>query len=288
MTSETIDGEAQARRQHVHAMWAAVAARWAEHADYVDERVAAVTATMLERAAPQPGDVVLELACGPGGVGLAAAERVAPGGEVVVSDVVTEMTAIAAARAHERGLTNVRTAVLDLEAIDQADASYDVVLCREGLMFAVDPEQAGREAYRVLRPGGRIAVSVWGPRAQNPWLGVVFDAVTTQTGMPVPPPGMPGPFALEDRDRLCRILTAAGFGAVRVEEVPTPLRAPSFEAWWTRTASVAGPLATILAGLPAPAKEALTDRLRQAVAGYATPAGIELPGLVLLASARKP
>jgi ubiquinone/menaquinone biosynthesis C-methylase UbiE len=283
----SIDSEAEARRRHVHAMWAAVAERWAEHADYVDQRVAVLTAMMLERAAPRPGDAVLELACGPGGIGLAAAERVVPGGEVVMSDVVAEMTAIAAARARERGLTNVRAAVLDLEEIDQADASYDVVLCREGLMFAVDPERAGREAYRVLRPGGRVAVSVWGPRAQNPWLGVVFDAVTAQTGTPIPPPGMPGPFALEDRDRLGGILSAAGFGAVRVEEVPTPLRAPSFEAWWTRTASVAGPLATILAGLPAAARDALTERLREAVAGYVTPAGIELPGLVLLASGHK-
>jgi enediyne biosynthesis protein CalE5 len=292
MGIETIDtatdAEAQSRRRHVHAMWAAVADRWAEHADYADERVAAVTARMLERAALRPGEAVLELACGPGGVGLAAAERVAPGGQVVVSDVVAEMTGIAAARAAERGLDNVRAAVLDLEEIDQADTSYDAVLCREGLMFAVDPERAGREAYRVLRPGGRVAVSVWGPRAENPWLGVVFDAVTAHTGLPVPPPGLPGPFALGDRDRLCGILTAAGFGAVRVEELAVPLRAPSFEAWWTRTASVAGPLAAILARMPAPALEALTEHLRHAVAGYATPSGIELPGLVLLASGRKP
>jgi hypothetical protein len=66
-----------------------------------------------------------------------------------------------------------------------------------------------------------------------------------------------------------------------------PLRAPSFEAWWARTASVAGPLATILARMPAAVREALTDHLRQAVTGYVTSSGIELPGLVLVASGRK-
>jgi len=286
-TTETSPDPELARRQHVHAMWAAVADRWADHADYVDERIAAVSARLLDRVALRPGEDVLELACGPGGLGLAAAERVGPTGRVVVSDVVAEMTAIAAARAGERGLANVRTAVLDLEQIAEPDESYDVVLCREGLMFAVDPERAGREVHRVLRPGGRAAISVWGPRAQNPWLGLVFDAVTAQTGMPVPPPGMPGPFALEDADRLCHLLRAAGLTGVSVEEVIVPLREASFEAWWTRTASVAGPLATILAALPANVKEALTERLRQSVEPYMTASGLELPGLVLVASGRR-
>ena len=236
----------------------------------------------------QPGDAVLELACGPGGAGLAAAERVGPAGTVVLTDVVAEMVAIAGVRAEARGATNVRTAVRDLEAIDDPDGTYDAVICREGLMFAVEPERAAREVYRVLRPGGRVAASVWGRRDRNPWLGVVFDAVTAQTGFPVPPPGMPGPFSLSEAGPLAGLLSAAGFADVRIEEVAVSLRAPSFEWWWTRTASVAGPLATILAGLPEPERDALTERLRHAVAGYTTPAGLELPGLALVASGRVP
>jgi ubiquinone/menaquinone biosynthesis C-methylase UbiE len=95
---------------------------------------------------------------------------VAPGGEVVLSDVAAEMTAIAAARAEARGLGNVRTRQLDLERIDEPDGSYDVVLCREGLMLVPDPARAAGEIRRVLRPGGRAALAVWGPRERNPWL----------------------------------------------------------------------------------------------------------------------
>src|SRR3954469_17877698 len=140
MEAKTLN-EQDALRAQIHGMWASVAGGWGVHADYADARGAAVTARMLDLADPRPGERVLELACGPGGPGIAAARRVAPDGEVVLSDVAVEMTAIAAARAEEAGVRNVSTAVLDLEQIDQPDDSYDVILCREGFMFALDPAQ---------------------------------------------------------------------------------------------------------------------------------------------------
>jgi SAM-dependent methyltransferase len=269
-------------------MWASVADRWAEHADDVDTSRAAVTVALLERAAPRPGDRVLELAGGPGGVGLAAADRVVPGGEVVITDIVAEMTAVAAARAAARGLEHVVTRERDLEDIAEPDAAFDVVLCREGLMFAADPARAAAEIHRVLRPGGRVAVAVWGPREANPWLGLLFDAVTAQTGHPVPPPGVPGPFALDDGARLGALLREAGLDDVRVEELAVPTRAETFEHWWTRTTALAGPLSGLIAAMPEAPRSALRAGLREDVEPYRVPGGYELPGLTLLASARRP
>jgi len=268
-------------------MWSAVAGSWAENADYVDARGASTTERMLELSVPQPGERVLELACGPGSVGLAAAELVGPGGEVVLSDVVPEMTSIAAARAEALGLGNVISRELDLESIDEPDGSYDVVLCREGLMFASDPASAAREIRRVLRPGGRVALAVWGSRERNPWLGVVFDAVSAQLGAPVPPPGVPGPFSLDDPNRLARLLSDACLEGVAVSELPVPLRTGSFDEWWTRTSSLAGPLAKMLESLPEDGAAALRARLQDAVRPYETPTGLEFPGVTLLASARR-
>ena len=279
--------DADELRARLHGMWTAVAGAWGEHAEYADARGAAVTEQMLAASRPQPGERVLELACGPGGVGIAAARLVAPGGDVVLSDVVAEMTAIAAARAAAAGADNVQARVLDIESIDEPDASYDVVLCREGLMFAPDPARAASEIRRVLRPGGRVAIAVWGPRERNPWLGLVFDAVSAQTGRPVPPPGVPGPFSLGDSATVVALLADAGLAGVQISELPTPLRAGSFEEWWARTSALAGPLAKILAALPEGAAQALRERLRDAVRPYTTPSGVELPGVTLLASARR-
>src|SRR5689334_15270200 len=98
MASGTVVGrlaadEAEGIRAGVHGMWAAVAPGWAEQAEYIDARGEALTERMLDAAALRPGDRALELACGPGGTGLAAARRVLPGGEVVLSDVAPPMTA---------------------------------------------------------------------------------------------------------------------------------------------------------------------------------------------------
>ena len=153
-------------------------------------------------------------------------------------------------------------------------------------MFAADPARAAAEIARVLAPGGRVAVAVWGPRERNPWLGLVFDAVGAQLGRPVPPPGIPGPFSLGDGERLGSLLSGAGLADVAVTEIAVPLRAASFEEWWRRTSALAGPLAAILAALPEPAERALEARLREATRAYATPAGLELPGVSLIASAR--
>jgi SAM-dependent methyltransferase len=258
-------------RRHSAAMWEAVSPAWSAHADFIDERARPLTERMLDLAALQPGERVLELAAGAGGLGIAAAER---GASVVISDIAPGMIAAASARAQQRWL---ETRVRDLEAIDEPDGSFDVVLSRDGLMLVPDPARAAAEIRRV---GGRFVLAVWGAPQLNPWLSTIFRIVSQETGIQVPPPGMPSPFSLADPDRLRAVL---GDG-VSVEEVSVPYRAGSFDEWFSRSSALAGPLAKRLASLPAPVLEGIRAKVREAAREYVTHEGIEFPGLALVAA----
>jgi ubiquinone/menaquinone biosynthesis C-methylase UbiE len=272
------------RRKFVHAMWAGVADQWAERADFVDHRATAITKALLDGAAIGTGDRVLVLADGPGGLGLAAAHIAA---EVVSSDVVPSYAKVVTARAQAVGLANVTARVLDLEEIAEADDSFDAVVIREGLMFAVDPSAALREIRRVLCSDGRLAAAVWGPKADNPWLAIVMDAVSAQIGHEVPPPGMPGPFALADELRFGQLTRDAGFRDIRIDHLAVRFHAPSFEEWWAHTSALAGPIASIIANMSEDAKAELLDQLRAASGPYETDDGLDIPGLSLVLTARR-
>jgi SAM-dependent methyltransferase len=259
------------------------------HADELDARMSAVTDRLLELAAICDGKSVLELASGPGGAGLAAAARVGPGGSVVISDVLPAMVDIARHRATDRGLTNVTAKVLDLDDIDEPDASYDAVLCREGLMFAIDPAHAIEEMRRVLRDGGAAAVAVWADKSANPWLACLLDAIAGATGVAVPPPGVPGPFALADPNRLQTLFADAGFTNLTSDTVPAPVRAPSFDAWWDRTLRIAGPAVAVLNRLDDVTREKIRETLREATNQYTSRDGaLQLPGRALIIGGRRP
>src|SRR5271165_5944451 len=269
-------------------MWNSVAPGWEANAEFVDEHLADATDVLLDAAGITEGDTVLELASGPGGAGLRAAQRVGPQGSIVLSDDAPEMVAVAARRGH--GYPQVSTAVFDQSEIIAEDGHFDAVISRHGLMFAKDAVGAVKEATRVLRPRGGFAAMTWGPRSMNPWLGLVLDAVGEQFGVPFPPPNIRGPFSLDNAALLTSVLEGGGLADVQVQAVETPMHAASVQAWWERVPQLAGPLATALAAMEPDVREQIAQRAMNAGAQASHRDGdqIVFSGSVLIASGCAP
>jgi SAM-dependent methyltransferase len=269
-------------------MWNGVAPGWEANAEFVDGQLARATERLLDRAGIGEGNAVLDLGAGPGGAGLAAAERVGQGGMVVLSDVASEMVAVAARRAS--ALPQVSTAVFDQSEIAAEDGHFDAVISRHGLMFVEDAVGAVQEAVRVLRPAGRYAAMTWGPRDLNPWLGLVLDAVAEQFGVPFPPANIRGPFSLDDAVLLKSVLHDGGLMDVQVETIATPMHAASLEDWWERVPRLAGPLAIAMAGMEPAVREEIAQRALSAGAKASRREGeqIVFAGSVLIGSGHTP
>ena len=198
--------------------WGRAAAGWDKRARSVREFGLPVSTWMLDHAGLQPGLRVLELAAGPGETGFLAAELIRPGGSLICSDATDQMLDVARARAEELGVENVEFKRLELEWIDLETASVDVVLCKWGLMFTVDPEAALREVRRVLRPGGRAALAVWDGPPANPWATIPTRVLVELGHTTEPDPEAPGMFALAPPGRLQGLLEDAGFIDVVVDD----------------------------------------------------------------------
>jgi SAM-dependent methyltransferase len=136
------------------------------------------------------------------------------------------MVEVARRRGAELGLQNVEYRVIDAERIELDADSVDGVLCQSGYMLMADPAAALSETRRVLRPGGRLVLSVWGAPEHNPWASIGGRILVERGHMPPPEPGAPGIFSMASEERTRGLLEGAGFTAVRTEEIPVALRLP--------------------------------------------------------------
>jgi ubiquinone/menaquinone biosynthesis C-methylase UbiE len=169
---------------------------------------------------------VLETAAGTGIVTTALAERLPASATLVATDLNQAMIDHAATKP---ALKRVELKQADALALPFADASFDVVVCQFGVMFFPDRVAGYREARRVLAPGGRFVLSVWGSLQHNPMTRVVVEAASAR--YPQNPPRFLArtPHGHSDAGVIRRDLAAAGFDSVVVETVTLPSRAPSAE-----------------------------------------------------------
>jgi len=189
-----------------------------------------------------PGQRVLDLASGTGDPALTIAQKVAPGGHVVITDISPQMTDIARENAAKSGIKNVSFDVVDAHTLPYPDASFDRITCRLGVMFFWDCGKALGELRRVLKPGGVAAFIAWGPVEQNEYARTSLGPFKKRSPMPTMAPGTPHPYRFQTPGSLSAELKAAGFQQVLEETRMIRLRWPGPPAeLWQRQYEISAP-----------------------------------------------
>jgi ubiquinone/menaquinone biosynthesis C-methylase UbiE len=120
---------------------------------------------------------VLDVCCGTGASALPAARAMGPGGSVIAVDLAEDLLQLGRAKATAAGLPNIEFRQADMTALDFPDRYFDAVVCVFGIFFVSDMEAQVAELWRMVRPGGQLAITTWGPGIFAPaykiWLGAV-------------------------------------------------------------------------------------------------------------------
>src|SRR3954447_13019783 len=289
MTAQEGDGTtANAAMQRY---WNEVAGpRWVGRQDVQEARNVEMAVQLLQAAAAQPGERVLDIGVGTGVTTVPHAQAVGPAGHVTGADIARPMLDAARRRVDEHGLTNVELILADAQVHQFAPDSYDLLTSRLGVMFFADPHAAFRNLIRALRPGGRLCMAVWATIDENPHWKIPFEIAVRHLGPPAPqPPHAPGPHALGDRDYLRGILQAAGFASIAIEARPFHVRVDT-PAAAAEHAIQASFLQRLLDEKQADeaARRAILRDIEAAFDRYATGEGLRLPATFLLVGGRRP
>ncbi len=203
------------------------------------------TEDLVERAAPRPGERVLDLACGTGIVARIIAAHIVPNGSVTGLDVSPAMLAVARGRAEAEGIAATWDQG-DAAALPYAAGAFDLALCQQGLQYFPDKPAALRELHRVLAPGGRTLVSTWASLDRSPVVAAYNRVAARRLGLA--PAAVP--FSLTDAGEVRGLLAGAGFTAVEVTAVALTIRYPDLGEFVRRTVQAVAAVVPALATLP--------------------------------------
>jgi ubiquinone/menaquinone biosynthesis C-methylase UbiE len=216
---------------------------------------------LVALAAPQPGERILDVACGTGAVAFEAARVIGGDGSVTGLDLNAGMLTIA--RAHDlQGAVQWQEG--SMQAMPFPDEVFTLVLCQQGIQFCPDRAAALREMHRVLASGGRLVLSVWRAIERSPGFLALSQSLARHIS---PEAGVLPPFALGDAEGLVAEVARAGFGEVTTQTASRLLRYGSPEEF-VRTYVISTPLADLLAQVEEARRTALLAEVSAALQPY--------------------
>jgi ubiquinone/menaquinone biosynthesis C-methylase UbiE len=236
---------------------------------------------VIELLDPQPGERILDVATGTGVAAFMASERVGAIGEVVATDLAEKMVEQTREYAAKQGVANMGFERMDAEELAFEDGSFDAVMCVLGLMYPADPQQAIVEMLRVLKPGGRAAVCVWGRRDRCGW-AEIFPITDAQVESDV----CPMFFQLGLPNALSYAFERAGFTEIKDERMDVTLTWEKGEEM-LNAFFAGGPVALAYSKFTDELKEQVHREFLESVEAYRRGDAFDIPGEFVFAVGRK-
>ncbi|MBR1135996.1 MAG: methyltransferase domain-containing protein [Bradyrhizobium sp.] len=260
--------------------------RWSDRQEAQDILLSPVSEILIARIAAKAGDRVLDIGCGCGGLAIALARQVAPGGSVLGIDISAPM--LAQARQVAPVGCPVEFVLADATVHPFTPASFDLLVSRFGVMFFADPVASFANMRKALKPGGRVVFACWREPKANPWMIAPLQAVYRHVPkLPEMAPEDPGPFAFASEARVSRILAEAGFRDVALEPQALSLDiaiGKGLDAA-VQSAFEIGPASRALEGHSPETREAARQSVRDLLAQHQTGDSVTLPGSIWLVTA---
>jgi ubiquinone/menaquinone biosynthesis C-methylase UbiE len=284
-------------RHHARVEWNAAAPGWKKYGKDMLKWMAPISDQLIRSTGITSGQTVLDVATGTGQPALTIAKIVGPNGRVVGVDLSPEMLEVAKEEAAFQGLTNVVVfqVVKDENLSMFSDNTFDSVVCRNGLMFMPDPVKALKAFFRVLKPGGKASVTVWGSPDKSPVMAVVMKTISKHVSdLKLPPttaPGTPGgPFGIPSVDMLHDYFLKAGFSEFNAEKIEvTVAQTDTAEEFWQGMTEVTGFLVILLSKLPDERKMAIKNDVIESLRKIFPSGGpVKFTGELILGTATKP
>lgn len=275
-------------RQLSKKLWEQTATGWHKWNPLLAQWLDPVTASMLDLAGISRGSRVLDVAAGDGSQSIKAAQRVGDSGYVLATDMAERMVAYADEAARDAGLSQMEARVMDAEALPLDAQSFDAVICQLGLMLFANPDKGLKEAYRVLKPGGRYAAIVFTTPDKSPWMAIPAKIALEHANRPMPAPGTPGLFALGDPQRLETLMREAGFSDVELHSMTLLVELDSAADCSMLVRETAGAIQGILAGLDESGQQRAWAAIETALGRFEDEAGFRAPTELRLVAGTKP
>ena len=225
--------------------WNKFSTGWRKWDDFTMEFLKPMGDEIIRSLKLKETDTVLDAAAGTGEPGLKISSIVKKG-NVVITELAEGMLEVANDNAIRKGISIYETIACDVCELPFADESFDAVSCRFGFMFFPDMLLAIKEMVRVLKPGGKIAASVWSKHDRNFRITATMSILNKNMELPPPPPGATGMFRCAGDGFLEELFKQAGLKNISEKEIAGKVKYGSKDNYWNFMNDVVAPVVSAM------------------------------------------